>query len=187
MLYNNKDNLFFTSDTHFNHTNCIKYDNRPFENIRSMNDTIIQNWNNKIPKDGIVFFLGDIGFPPIDKLNSIVDSLNGKIILIKGNHDRAELITKITKFDIITDYHEIWVQDDELETTRQLIVMCHYAFQVWNQSHYGLSWHIHGHSHGNLSSSNCKKRYDVGVNNNNYTPLSYNDLRLIMNTSTTPA
>ena len=55
--------------------------------------------------------------------------------------------------------------------------MCHYAMHVWPRSHYN-SWHIFGHSHGALSLPG--KRWDVGVDNNNYMPVSMSQLRIIM-------
>ena len=55
-----KDKIFFTSDTHFFHNNIIKYTNRPFKNVNEMNEELIKRWNSVVPKDGIVFHLGDV-------------------------------------------------------------------------------------------------------------------------------
>ena len=45
------DRLFLTSDTHFNHTNILRYCNRPFKTVGQMNETIITNWNNVVGPD----------------------------------------------------------------------------------------------------------------------------------------
>ena len=37
--------VYFTSDTHFNHTNIISFCQRPFKNVDEMNERIIANWN----------------------------------------------------------------------------------------------------------------------------------------------
>ena len=41
----NGSGVFFTSDTHFNHTNIIRFCSRPFKDVEHMNETLIANWN----------------------------------------------------------------------------------------------------------------------------------------------
>lgn len=79
--------IFLVSDTHFNHTNIIKYCDRPFKDITEMNNAIINNWNSIISKEDIVYHLGDFGLGNFDELKKIFDKLNGKKYLIMGNHD----------------------------------------------------------------------------------------------------
>ena len=91
---------YITSDTHFNHSNIIKYCNRPFHDIYEMNQAIIDRWNSIVNDNDIVYHLGDFAFIRRDNLElsyaqqlrqqirEFVDRLNGKIILIKGNHDK---------------------------------------------------------------------------------------------------
>lgn len=79
---------WFISDTHFSHTNIIKYTGRPFETVEEMNRCLINNWNDSIGKDDQVFFLGDFGLGDIDHLQTICSQLNGKKICIRGNHDK---------------------------------------------------------------------------------------------------
>lgn len=81
------DRLFFTSDTHFNHTNILQYCNRPFKTVDKMNETIITNWNNVVGSDDVVFHLGDFCLGGADEWNKILDRLNGRIYLVLGNHD----------------------------------------------------------------------------------------------------
>lgn len=40
--------VYFTSDTHFNHTNIISFCQRPFKNVDEMNERIIANWNEVV-------------------------------------------------------------------------------------------------------------------------------------------
>lgn len=79
---------WFISDTHFSHTNIIRYTGRPFENVEEMNRCLIKNWNDCIDADDQVFSLGDFGLGDVDHLHSICSQLKGHKICICGNHDR---------------------------------------------------------------------------------------------------
>ena len=83
----NAEHTFFTSDTHFNHANIIKFCNRPFKDVEQMNEVMIANWNSVIGKDDTVFHLGDFCLGGAAEWTKILDRLNGKIYLIMGNHD----------------------------------------------------------------------------------------------------
>ena len=79
---------YIISDTHFNHENIIKYCKRPFKSAEEMNNTLIDNWNKTVKKEDQVYHLGDLYLGPKQGLRNIISNLNGKIYLIKGNHDR---------------------------------------------------------------------------------------------------
>ncbi len=83
-----KQDTWFISDTHFYHANIIKYCNRPFNNVEEMNQILIDNWNENIKKNDIVYFLGDFSFKP----NEVINRLNGNIIFLLGNHDKSNII-----------------------------------------------------------------------------------------------
>ena len=51
-----------------------------------MNEQLIINWNNVVPKDGVVFHLGDFQFGGSALFQRIFPRLNGEIHLILGNH-----------------------------------------------------------------------------------------------------
>ena len=76
-------NVLITSDTHFGHDNIVKYCNRPYKNASHMDEMMIADWNNAVSKDNWVIHLGDFSF----NSDRYVQRLNGKIILVKGNHD----------------------------------------------------------------------------------------------------
>ena len=59
------DKVFFTSDTHFYHANIINFCKRPFANVETMNEALIENWNAVVGANDIVFHLGDFCFIPI--------------------------------------------------------------------------------------------------------------------------
>ena len=80
-------NIYFVSDTHFNHKNIIKYCKRPFKNIEENDTELIRRWNEKVPKDGIVFHLGDVAFGDPDKVDKILEQLYAIPVVLSGNDD----------------------------------------------------------------------------------------------------
>lgn len=93
--------IFFTSDFHFGHYNIIKYENRPFQTLDEMNNTLIFNHNNMVKKDDICYNLGDFYFRSgreADKKHYeyYLNQLKGRHVIICGNHERRnKLIDKI--------------------------------------------------------------------------------------------
>ncbi len=63
-----------------------------------------------------------------------------------------------------------------------MIVMCHYAFRVWNRSHHG-SWNIFGHSHNSLPA--IGKQLDVCINAHNYFPWHFDEIKAHMDKQVT--
>ena len=184
----NKSEIFFVSDTHFGHTNIIKYCNRPFNNTDEMDEALINNWNAKVPKDGIVYHLGDFAWGSINYWKKIREQLNGEIILIYGNHDEKYLNNKLMYklFKEVTPQKNIWIN-------KIPIYMNHYPFLCFGGSYKGLgaTWQLFGHVHSNPRSEegldhkrlvNCfPTQYDVGVDNNNFTPISFDELYSYIN------
>lgn len=81
--------IFFTSDNHFGHERVIRFDNRPFATVEEMDAEMIRRWNAKVGKGDLVYVLGDMIWKTRnDDAPGLIKSLNGQIILIKGNHDR---------------------------------------------------------------------------------------------------
>jgi calcineurin-like phosphoesterase family protein len=72
------------SDTHFFHVNVGSYCNRP----DNWQDLIIKNWNDLISPQDTVLHLGDFAFGKRSNFDILTEILNGRIILIRGNHDR---------------------------------------------------------------------------------------------------
>jgi len=179
----NKDNLFFTSDTHFFHRNIIKYCDRPFKTMEEMNETLVRNWNKVVPKDGVVFHAGDFSMGAKGRnLGILLGRLNGKIHLTIGNHEND--ITKgskyISRFETIHDISDIYVKDEEISYGKQHLIICHYPMLAWDASHRG-SWQLFGHVHGGLSNKGHMitkpTQLDIGVDCHDFSPISYQTVK----------
>jgi calcineurin-like phosphoesterase family protein len=169
--------IFFTSDQHFNHTNIIKYCHRPFNNIEHMNEEIIKRWNSKVTSKDCVYVLGDFVFiPKIKIISEIVNQLNGRIFLLKGDHGNINMDSLKDKVGLVDPIVEL-VPTFPLVNIKTTITLCHWCMRVWPKSHYN-SWHLYGHSHGTLPPEG--KSHDIGVDNNNFYPLSLDEIIELM-------
>jgi calcineurin-like phosphoesterase family protein len=181
--YNDGSNIFFTSDTHFGHGNIIKFCDRPFKDVEEMNYKLIENWNNKVPNDGLVFHLGDFAWGGYDFWKNIRNQLNGDIILIKGNHDiknmSATAEEELFKFST-------WQMLVESEGRK--LYLNHVPFLCYGGTYRdpkGLVYQLFGHVHSGPGKKGMDiprmqylfpTQYDVGVDNNGYEPISWNEL-----------
>lgn len=94
---------FFTGDTHFLHSNILKYCNRPYKNITEHDYRLKQLWNSRVTAEDVVFHLGDFCFKVGEtKAKDIMKELNGEIILIRGNHDSQNSVK--TNIEAVTLY-----------------------------------------------------------------------------------
>ena len=152
--------VWFTSDIHFGHKNILKFCKRPFATVEEMDETLIRRWQETVEPGDAVYVVGDFSFYRAPKTNDILKQLPGQKFLIKGNHDHSKALKKTLGWTWVRDYYELKVEG-------QLIVLCHYAFEVWRDSHKG-SWHLHGHSHGTIKPRGL--RMDVGVDHIGYEP-----------------
>lgn len=162
------EKVWLISDTHFDHTNIIKYCNRPFVYTEEMNEYILHNWYKTIVPDDVVYFLGDMAFGRGSrKPRWWASQLCGKIIWIKGSHDHG-----IRPTSIIEDIERVVLSEcivcDGIE-----FMLVHDPFDAILNGWSG--WIIHGHNHDNrphIDNRFGHKRVNVSVEVIDYTPVS---------------
>lgn len=184
--------IWFTSDTHWGHHNLVKHGHRDFESGEAMDATLTENWNRYIGPQDIVYHLGDLSLQNELMIKSLLSGLNGREKhLILGNHDKAiakhpHKYTYPGCFTSVQHYLELKLGSGPLD----FLVLSHFAFRVWNKSHYG-SIHLHGHSHGNLEP--VGRSLDVGVDcklgkvGETFRPISLDEVRDYMRERVTPS
>lgn len=181
--------IFFTSDLHFFHKAVIGYDNRPFHTIEDMNSHLIYKWNSVVKEKDVVYVLGDFGFCQISLIKNILNSLNGRKILIAGNHDRH------SHFQYIDAGFEAVYYEAVIKLGRKVVRLSHYPYKkqfnwfdaLWERIKTGKDykhinkkrpiknkedWLLHGHVHSGYELINYKKRQiHVGCFAWDYTPV----------------
>lgn len=160
----NDRKYFITSDHHFYHENIIKYSNRPFSSWQEMNYVMMSLWNEVVGKNDIVFHLGDVfcgcgpaGVSTNEAISEVWENLNGKKLLIKGNHDdrlnnKIKMLTEKCDEENIED--GVIVHYDNFE-----ILLCHRPMYKRN-----VDMMIHGHTHEKLIKSDFAFNASVDVN-----------------------
>lgn len=177
------EHAFFTSDTHFNHENVIRFCNRPFESIEQHDETLIDNWNRVVGKNDVVFHLGDVAFGTINKWEQIIPRLNGKIHLIMGNHDIRNVMNQTRLWNL---FESVQFQKYISIADRQ-IILNHFPFLAYGGTYRDVPViQLYGHVHSGprctigrdiprlVNTFACQ--YDVGVDNNEFTPVSFEQI-----------
>ena len=175
--------IWFTSDTHFFHNKVVEYCQRPFAGVEEMNEELIARWNSVVHRDGIVFHLGDFCFGKPDKWNYILDRLKGRISLVLGNHDAGHITEEVAaRFEGVAFQMR-------LNVNGQKIYLNHFPFLSYSGDNHG-TWQLFGHIHSNSHNYNIidehrlamlqPGQYDVGVDNNNFTPISFRQVEEII-------
>ena len=182
-------NIWFTSDTHFGHTNIAspsisvwKEGYRNFNSVQEMNDALVTNINNIVGEDDILYHLGDWSFGGVHNIYYFRKSLICKNIhLILGNHDQ-HIKNKDIKFhdssfnpiDLFSSVQDVFTG----KIGKKYFHLSHYSHQVWPGSHKGVI-HLFGHSHGSLKG--LGKSMDVGVDTHpEFRPYHINEILQIM-------
>ncbi len=112
----------YTSDSHFNHVKICEYAGRPFSSVKMMNEELIYRWNQVVKVGDTVYHLGDFCFHPRSDIPAIRARLNGKIILVAGNHDNIEKQPEFYKTfddvvgsDFVLDTANVWCDPSPIE------------------------------------------------------------------------
>lgn len=170
---------YFTSDLHLGHENIIKLCNRPFSSVEEMDNFLIESFNRKVKKGDTVYILGDLIWENADA-EKYLKKLNGKKILITGNHDSKWLNKGDYKsyFELITPYLEI-------NSNGHLITLCHYPMLEWKNSRKEgsskLGYLVYGHVHSNVRELynplyQMENALNAGVDINDFCPVTFQNL-----------
>ncbi len=157
--------ILFTSDTHFGHTNIIKYCDRPYADVEEMNQAMIDRWNEVVTFKDTVYHLGDFAFGPVCFVEKCRKKLNGKVILIHGNHDR---IGKETLSKIFTECYS----KTRIKLGEQTLHLSHHPIQTEDGS---ADYYLNGHVHTRWITEG--RRVNVGVDVWNFKPVTWGEIK----------
>jgi calcineurin-like phosphoesterase family protein len=196
-----KHKIFFTSDTHYGHTNICRgvskwrdvngnvpvSQTRDFKTLYHMNDAIVESINSVVGEDDILFHLGDWSFGGFENIAEFRNRIVCKNIhLVLGNHDHhiennRDGIQDL--FSSVNQYLRLQVSvypGAVLHTGKVDLVLMHYPIASWHNMNDGVI-HLHGHVHLPPNKKLAQgKAMDVGVDGNFLVPYSLNEITRIM-------
>lgn len=117
-----KPNLIthFYSDPHFGHERAVEMSNRPFTDVEHMNEQLIHRYWEVVAPDDCVCWVGDCFFTKADEAESILRSLPGRKILVRGNHDRKPGRMAALGFDLVVEPEMV------MHIGNRKVRVCHY-------------------------------------------------------------
>lgn len=169
--------IYFTSDTHFSHDKSFLYEGRNFESPDSMNAEIIKRWNEIVKPEDEIYHLGDVVLSDIESGISALKQLNGKIHIIRGNHDTDKKIKEYKKCPNVVsiDYAT------EIKYKKWRFFLCHYPAITKTlddkPNKQGII-NLHGHTHQktNFYNEGNPYVYHVGMDSHDLKPIAIDDI-----------
>ena len=178
-------NLWITSDSHFGHEGVCKFMRndgvtklRPWDTAAEMDEAMIKAWNDRVQPNDTVYHLGDVVINR--KALKTLLRLNGRKVLIKGNHDIFKLEDYTPYFADIRAYKII-----------DGMIMSH--IPLHESALYRFGTNLHGHTHSNrvkkargvdartgeilYSDENDVRYHCVCVEQTDFAPISYEDVK----------
>lgn len=179
--------IFVTSDLHFNHDREFVWKARGYNSVEEMNEDIIENFNSVVGEDDDVYILGDLclgGGSPVTlaKNKNLIESLNGRLHIIRGNHDTNSRVTMYALCKNVVDEVK-WA--DMLNYKGYHFYLSHFPTLTGNLEKESLkqcTCNLFGHTHQTTNFYlDMPYLYHVGVDSHNCYPVNLDDIIQEMN------
>lgn len=186
--------VFYVSDTHFDSRRMHEFDFMNNEDVPKFadylerNQVIIDNWNDIVTNNDIVWFLGDFASANKERTKELLLELNGEKHVLLGNHDKHFFYDfvrdKSLKVKSVQDGIKMFYDNN------RPVVLSHYPILCWDKQHKG-AYHVYGHTHSTVEDKifqeagrmlvmktgmNSFRALNAGVMCNDYKPCTLDEL-----------
>ena len=176
--------MWFTADLHLGHANIIRYCERPFADAEAMNRSLVQGWNDTVGADDTVWVLGDVALGKISETLTMIAELNGRKLLLAGNHDRCwaghgRRAEGWTERYLDAGFAEVHQGQMKLPLADKKVLACHFPYRGDSHDRDRYTehrpvdkgdWLLHGHVHERWRQ--WGRMINVGVDVWGYRPVS---------------
>ena len=168
--------IWLTSDLHLGHDREFIWKARNFESVKDMNKQIISHWNTLVKPEDEVYILGDLMLGNNVKGMWAIAELNGRLHLIRGNHDTD---TRIGLFKSCGQFIEI-CDAKYLKYNKYHFYLTHYPCLTGNiekESLTQMTLNLHGHTHSQKKFFyDLPYCYNIGMDAHNCVPVSIDEI-----------
>lgn len=135
-----------------------------------MNETIIKNWNKVVSEDDTVYHLGDFVLGDKSIIPDLLERLNGYKEFLMGNHDNLDVMLETCQQGLIENIS--W--EEVIKVGKKTIILNHFLFGSLPDplTSNSVTWSCTPDKPWN----HFDNQYDVGMDNNNFTPVNLADL-----------
>lgn len=168
---------FAISDTHFSHKRSLEFMRKdgsglrlrhPFTDLEEMDEAMIERWNKTVGYNDTVLHCGDFTFGGKQNIAKHARRLNGKIILIMGNHDYSAR-------DYVDHFHDVTAWKEKVVGGITLVFTHAPLYRGgFNYRFDGKSANVHGHLHDVKTGE--PYHVNVCVENVDYTPIALEEI-----------
>ncbi len=167
---------YYISDLHLGHTNCLRFDDRPYTDVDEMAKDIIVRWNSKVRDDDQVYLLGDVAYKDIGSVYEVLEKLRGHIHLVIGNHDPSRVMKNERAMRCFESVD--WIMN--IKDEGRNVCLCHFPIICWDKKHRD-SYHVYGHVHTRVNEDTIymmkqERAFNAGCMLNNYEPCTLEEL-----------
>jgi calcineurin-like phosphoesterase family protein len=172
--------LFVTSNQQFGRPGAINAYKRPFKDVEEMNAHLIKQWNSVVEVGDAVFVLGNLIWDP-ESGEEIIKSLNGDILVIDGEWDRAtEDLVNIKQKSNIAESKIRFIADGIKIMPNRKSVLSYWPLVDWPRKKKGYTSFI-GHPNPKYKTDHKENVINVVCDRWDYKPIEINYLTELFN------
>lgn len=168
----------FTADLHLGHHGILRHcpATRPFDSVEAMDTEIVSRINERVEKSDILYIVGDFAVSgDAEYVRHLFHAINGRKVLVLGNHDldnkgRVRKVLAALPWDR-PPTHAVETTDEGCR-----LYLHHYACRTWPAAHHG-SYHLYGHSHGNLASMGRSRDVGIDCPDMHFAPATFTEIQ----------